>query len=66
MASADVSGTTPAEAIRTTTVRAGPLAADRASENPCSKDGPGRIRTSDLGIKSPLLCQLSYRPRRRV
>ena len=27
-------------------------------------DGPGWIRTSDLGIKSPLLCQLSYRPRR--
>jgi hypothetical protein len=24
--------------------------------------GPGRIRTSDLGIKSPLLYQLSYRP----
>ena len=23
--------------------------------------GPGRIRTSDLGIKNPLLCQLSYR-----
>src|SRR5262245_38265899 len=26
------------------------------------RDGPGRIRTCDLGIKSPLLCQLSYRP----
>src|SRR2546428_12179624 len=25
-------------------------------------DGPGRDRTSDLGIKSPLLYQLSYRP----
>jgi hypothetical protein len=25
-------------------------------------DGPGRIRTCDLGIKSPLLYQLSYRP----
>ena len=25
-------------------------------------DGPGWIRTNDLGIKSPLLCQLSYRP----
>ena len=25
--------------------------------------GPGWIRTNDLGIKSPLLCQLSYRPR---
>jgi hypothetical protein len=24
--------------------------------------GPGRIRTCDLGIKSPLLYQLSYRP----
>ena len=29
-------------------------------------DGPGWIRTTDLGIKSPLLCQLSYRPARRV
>ncbi len=29
-------------------------------------DGPGRDRTCDLGIKSPLLYQLSYRPRRRV
>ena len=26
-------------------------------------DGPGRSRTCDLGIKSPLLYQLSYRPR---
>src|SRR6266487_5936882 len=26
--------------------------------------GPGRDRTCDLGIKSPLLYQLSYRPRR--
>src|SRR4051794_29558277 len=25
-------------------------------------DGPGGIRTRDLGIKSPLLYQLSYRP----
>jgi hypothetical protein len=25
-------------------------------------NGPGRSRTCDLGIKSPLLCQLSYRP----
>jgi hypothetical protein len=25
--------------------------------------GPGRIRTCDLGIKSPLLYRLSYRPR---
>jgi hypothetical protein len=24
--------------------------------------GPGWIRTNDLGIKSPLLYQLSYRP----
>jgi hypothetical protein len=29
-------------------------------------DGPGRIRTCDLGIKSPLLYQLSYRPCDRV
>ena len=28
-----------------------------------SGDGPGWNRTNDLGIKSPLLCQLSYRPR---
>ena len=26
------------------------------------KDGPSRARTCDLGIKSPLLYQLSYRP----
>src|SRR3990170_6145772 len=26
--------------------------------------GPGENRTHDLGIKSPLLCQLSYRPHR--
>jgi integrase len=31
---------------------------------PCRRfpDGPSRIRTCDLGIKSPLLYQLSYRP----
>ena len=29
----------------------------------CASDGPGRSRTCDLGIKSPLLYQLSYRPR---
>jgi hypothetical protein len=29
-------------------------------------DGPGRDRTCDLGIKSPLLYQLSYRPARPV
>jgi hypothetical protein len=28
--------------------------------------GPGRIRTCDLGIKSPLLYQLSYRPEGRA
>ena len=27
------------------------------------RDGPSRARTCDLGIKSPLLYQLSYRPR---
>src|SRR5262249_57246599 len=27
-------------------------------------DGPGRTRTYDLGIKSPLIYQLSYRPMR--
>jgi hypothetical protein len=31
-------------------------------EQPKVFDGPGRIRTCDLGIKSPLLYQLSYRP----
>jgi hypothetical protein len=39
---------------------------DRISFKKCpfaaSFYGPGRIRTCDLGIKSPLLCQLSYRP----
>jgi hypothetical protein len=29
-------------------------------------DGPDRDRTCDLGIKSPLLYQLSYRPQRPV
>jgi uncharacterized protein YndB with AHSA1/START domain len=29
---------------------------------PSAADGPGRDRTCDLGIKSPLLYQLSYRP----
>jgi hypothetical protein len=29
-------------------------------------DGPGRDRTCDLGIKSPLLYRLSYRPAERV
>src|SRR6266852_3245362 len=29
-------------------------------------NGPGRDRTCDLGIKSPLLYQLSYRPHHRV
>jgi hypothetical protein len=31
--------------------------------NRAAANGPGRNRTCDLGIKSPLLCQLSYRPR---
>jgi hypothetical protein len=34
----------------------------RFSLNQAAEDGPGRIRTCDLGIKSPLLYQLSYRP----
>ena len=34
--------------------------------NSCKPHGPDRDRTCDLGIKSPLLYQLSYRPRRRV
>jgi uncharacterized protein YndB with AHSA1/START domain len=34
----------------------------RDSSCPFGADGPGRIRTCDLGIKSPLLYQLSYRP----
>src|ERR671923_926341 len=33
---------------------------------PDDRCGPGRIRTCDLGIKSPLLYQLSYRPFVRV
>ena len=35
----------------------------RFSLNHAVENGPGRNRTCDLGIKSPLLCQLSYRPR---
>src|SRR5262249_42892253 len=40
----------------------------RGAETPAApfqaiRDGPGRDRTCDLGIKSPLLYQLSYRPR---
>ena len=34
----------------------------RQFEVGCKTDGPGRDRTCDLGIKSPLLYQLSYRP----
>ena len=33
------------------------------SIDPLVSHGPGWIRTNDLGIKSPLLYQLSYRPR---
>jgi hypothetical protein len=38
---------------------------DRAKlspSRPLGLNGPGWIRTSGLGIKSPLLYQLSYRP----
>ena len=40
------------------------LAAPRTDSTtpPRGLDGPGRDRTCDLGIKSPLLYQLSYRP----
>jgi hypothetical protein len=57
-------------------VRTGPVATfvatqaygppNQTTENPVSggfRYGPGRNRTCDLGIKSPLLYQLSYRPR---
>jgi hypothetical protein len=40
-----------------------------ASKKPANAifgDGPGRDRTCDLGIKSPLLYQLSYRPAHTV
>ena len=38
--------------------------AERLREDDGSEShGPGWIRTTDLGIKSPLLYQLSYRPR---
>src|SRR4051794_18265548 len=53
---------------RDTRTRAGDGARSR-SARPCDPlagsycDGPGRDRTCDLGIKSPLLYQLSYRPR---
>ena len=30
--------------------------------NQAAVNGPGRDRTCDLGMKSPLLYQLSYRP----
>src|ERR1700680_1221326 len=35
---------------------------DARPTNTCKSDGPGRDRTCDLGIKSPLLYRLSYRP----
>src|SRR5207237_1135276 len=41
---------------------ADPVRASREREKPLStgfRDGPWRNRTSNLGIKSPLLCQLS-------
>jgi hypothetical protein len=34
----------------------------RFPRNHVAMNGPGRDRTCDLGIKSPLLYQLSYRP----
>ena len=37
-------------------------AAAVAEQRLALRDGPGRSRTCDLGIKSPLLYQLSYRP----
>ena len=41
--------------------------AERLREDDGSEShGPGWIRTTDLGIKSPLLYQLSYRPAQRV
>ena len=43
-------------------LREGPFLCSR----PLSSSGPGRNRTCDLGIKSPLLYQLSYRPVQRV
>src|SRR5882672_11061885 len=36
-----------------------------SAKSPANRHGPGRDRTCDLGIKSPLLYQLSYRPRAR-
>src|SRR6476661_2598283 len=36
--------------------------ATEATEGAACLDGPGRDRTCDLRIKSPLLYQLSYRP----
>jgi hypothetical protein len=35
---------------------------DAIAATPATRSGPGRDRTCDLGIKSPLLYQLSYRP----
>ena len=39
-----------------------PIRHARCLREPCKSDGPDRDRTCDLGIKSPLLYQLSYRP----
>jgi hypothetical protein len=38
----------------------------REASRTSNGDGPDRDRTCDLGIKSPLLYQLSYRPARPV
>jgi hypothetical protein len=54
--------------LRTTLVRADGSASLTARRSRGAfqgfRDGPGRTRTCDLGIKSPLLYQLSYRPLR--
>jgi phosphatidylglycerol lysyltransferase-like protein len=47
-------------------VRVWVTAARKSPISRASYDGPGGTRTRGLGIKSPLLCQLSYRPFGRV
>ena len=52
--------------VQTPVCRAGSCGTRRAAvavhRESARRDGPGRDRTCDLGIKSPLLYQLSYRP----
>jgi hypothetical protein len=55
-------GLTPRYSIRTRARRKQPPQKTFCLALQELRDGPGRSRTCDLGIKSPLLYQLSYRP----